>query len=96
MEDGLYLKIAAHADKMADKLRDTLAELGYPMLVDGVTNQVFPILPDTLLENLCKEFSFTEQQRVDETHRAVRFCTSWATTQENMDALCQTLRNFSK
>lgn len=95
MEDGLYLKISAHADKMADKLRSTLNELGYPMLVDGVTNQVFPILPDTLLEALKDEFTFSEQLRVDAEHRAVRFCTSWATTEEAISALCETLKKLS-
>jgi threonine aldolase len=96
MTDNLYFEIAAHAVKLADQLRDTLDELGYSYLVPGVTNQVFPILPDALLEELAKEFVFCEQERVDETHRAVRFCTSWATKQEAMDALCAALRRLSQ
>ena len=93
--DGMYFEIARKADLLADQLRSTLQELGYPLLVEGITNQVFPILPDALLQELAGEFSFTEQQRMDETHRAVRFCTSWATTQEQMDALCRTLKKLS-
>ncbi len=93
-EDNLYFKIAEHANALADQLRNTLKELGYSLLVPGVTNQVFPILPDTLLDGLSENFSFTEQERVDAEHRAVRFCTSWATTQENMDALCASLRDL--
>lgn len=96
LEDGLYLKIAAHADALADKIRATLADLQYPLLVDGVTNQIFPILPDTLLDKLKESFTFSEQERVDETHRAVRFCTSWATTLEAVDALCDALRKLSE
>ena len=95
LEDDLYLKISAHADKMADKLRDTLAQLQYPLLVSGVTNQVFPILPDVLLDKLQEKFTFSEQIRVDETHRAVRFCTSWATSEEAVDALCQEIKNLT-
>ena len=30
----------------------------------------------------------------DENHRAVRFCTSWATKQENVDALCIALEKI--
>ena len=71
--DDLYYKISAHADAMADRLRDTLAEIGAPLLVPGTTNQVFAILPDTLLEELAKTVTFSEQERVSETHRAVRF-----------------------
>ena len=62
--DDLYYKISAHADAMADRLRDTLAEIGAPLLVPGTTNQVFAILPDTLLEELAKTVTFSEQERV--------------------------------
>ena len=96
LENGLYLQIAKHADEMADRIRDTLAMCKYPLLVEGVTNQIFPILPDTLLEKLQEEFTFSEQQRIDRNHRAVRFCTSWATKETEADALCGALINFSK
>jgi threonine aldolase len=46
------------------------------------------------LAELEKEFSFTEQERVDDSHRAVRFCTSWATKPDYVDALCQKLENI--
>lgn len=92
---GLYFDIARRANQLADQLRQTLAELDYPLFVEGTSNQVFAVLPDTLLAELAKEFSFTEQQRVDDTHRAVRFCTSWATTQEQITALCDKLKKLS-
>lgn len=91
LENGLYFDIAAHANHLADQLRATLTQLGYPLLVHNTTNQIFPILPDRLLASLKERFSFEEQERIDSTHRAVRFCTSWATTQENMDLLCNAL-----
>lgn len=95
-ENDLYLTISAHANRQADKIRDALKEIGCPMLVPGTTNQVFPILPDTLLDQLGKEFTFCEMHRVDEKHRAVRFCTSWATKPEDVDALCCALKKLSK
>lgn len=94
--DDLYFRISRHADDMADQIRETLAKLKYPLLVGGVTNQIFPILPDTVLDQLQNNFTFSEQERVDESHRAVRFCTSWATAQEAVDALCRELINLSK
>lgn len=95
LEDNLYLRISDHADKMADMIRETLAELKYPLLVEGTTNQIFPILPDTMLDKLKDNYTFSEQERVDETHRAVRFCTSWATKPESVAALCEELRELS-
>ena len=93
-EDDLYFRLGAYADRLADQLRDTLQDLGCPMLVEGVTNQLFPILPDEVLAELKNEFSFVTMDKMDESHHAVRFCTSWATKQENVDALCETLKRL--
>ena len=95
LEEDLYFKIAAQADALADRIRQCIDELGFPYLVPGITNQIFPIFPDSLLTELAKEFSFTEMGRVDETHRAVRFCTSWATRPDQVDALCAKLRSLA-
>ena len=95
MEDGLYFKLGEHAVKLADQIRDTFDKIGAPYLVPGTTNQIFPILPDKLLDELVKNFMFTEMERVDADHRAVRFCTSWASTSENVDALCKEIERLA-
>ena len=92
MTDGLYFEISRHAVTLADKLRAAFAELGISYLVPGITNQLFPILSDEVLAELGKDFSFSEIERVDEGHRCVRFCTSWATREEHVDALCARLK----
>ncbi len=93
--DNLYFDISIHAIKMADQLRACFDELGVGYLVPGITNQIFPVLSDELLAELAENFMFTEMERVDDSHRCVRFCTSWATKQENMDALCAELKRLS-
>lgn len=94
MTDNLYFEIAGRADRLADRIRQTLNELQIPFLVPGITNQLFPILPDVVLEELAKKYVFCEQARIDETHRAVRFCTSWATKEENVEELCRDLQRL--
>lgn len=94
MDNDLYEQIAAQADRLADRLRATLHALNVPFLVESTTNQLFPILPDTVLEELAKTYVFSEQERVDEAHRAVRFCTSWATRPENVEQLCADLQRL--
>lgn len=96
MQDNLYMELGAYADALADQIRETLNELGASYLVPGVTNQIFPILSDAFLAELEKNFTFNEEKRVDDTHRAVRFCTSWATKAENVDALCAELKRIAK
>ena len=93
-EDNLYFDISAHAVRLADQIRATFDEMGVQYLVPGVTNQIFPILSDDFLAELGKNFMFTEMERVDEHHRCVRFCTSWASTQENVEALCCELKRI--
>ena len=73
-----------------------MEDLSIPFLIPGVTNQLFPILPDGVLEELGKEFTWCEMERVDDTHRCVRFCTSWATKEENVDALCAALERLCR
>lgn len=94
MEDDLYFRISAHADAMADKIRACLAELNITCLVPGITNQIFPILPDSVLNELAKTICFTEMGRYDEHHRTIRFCTSWATPEENVETLIGELRRL--
>jgi len=95
MENGLYFELGQHAVKLADQIRATFDELGVSYLVPGETNQIFPILPDALLDELSEHFMFTEMERVDCAHRAVRICTSWATKQENVDALCSEIKRLA-
>ena len=95
LSDGLYFDISRHANALADRIRATLAELNLPLLVPGTTNQIFAILPDFMLDELSKEFAYNVEKRMDQTHRAVRFCTSWATNTENVDILCQRLTELA-
>ena len=76
------------------KLKEAFIEHGCTFLAESVTNQQFPVFKDTELEELGKDFSFTYQERVDEEHSAVRFCTSWATKEEDVDALIEKIRNL--
>jgi len=95
LEDDLYTRMGKHADSLADQIRHVLQERKIPLLVPGVTNQIFPILPDSVIDQLKREFAFVVMDKIDETHHAVRICTSWATKPENVNALCDALRRLS-
>ena len=86
-EDGLYFELSRHAVAQAMRIRDAFRAKGYSFLVDSPTNQQFPILHNDVLKSLFGKFKFSIWQKVDEEHTAVRFCTSWATTAEAVDAL---------
>ena len=94
--DDLYFKISRHAIEMAHQIRDIFVSAGYPLLFDSPTNQQYPIMPDTELAEIGKSFGYEYWERVDETHSGVRFCASWATTQENVDALREAVNALKK
>jgi len=89
--DGLYFELGRHAVSLAMKLKKAFQKTGYELLIDSPTNQQFVILPDTLLKSLAENFAFEYQQRIDASHSAVRFCTSWATKEEDIDRLITAL-----
>ncbi|MBO5278734.1 MAG: low specificity L-threonine aldolase [Lachnospiraceae bacterium] len=90
-EDNLYMKISSYADRLADKLRAALTAAGYSYLVENQTNQIFPIMSDEKLGQLQDKYCFNYERRIDETHSAVRICTSWATKEEDVEALIKDL-----
>lgn len=87
MSDGLYERTGAREVALAQKLRAAFEAKGWPLMYDSPTNQQFPIVPDAVLDKLAERYTFSDWARTDESHRAVRFCTSWATTERDVDAL---------
>ena len=92
MTDGLYERTARREVELAWRLRRAFEEKGWPLYCDSPTNQQFPIVPDAALEKLAEKYTFSDWARIDETHRAVRFCTSWATKEEDVSALIKDIR----
>jgi len=39
------------------------------------------------MKKLAQKYIFEFELKLDDTHSCVRFCTSWSTTQEEIDAL---------
>ncbi len=84
-EGNRYIEIAAHANRMAQKLQNALEACNLPFFIKTTTNQIFPILPNMLIEKLQKEYAFQVWEAMDETHTAMRFVTSWATEEKEVD-----------
>ena len=89
-----YFTIAKHANIMAMKLKQAFLNAGFSLYRDSYTNQQFPILPDKLIKKLKEEYSFNYWCRIDDHQSAVRFCTSWATKEENVDKFISDLNRL--
>lgn len=85
--NSLYQDISAHAIRLAEKLKASLREKGYAFLFESPTNQQFVILENKQMTQLAKKVQFSVWEPYDATHTVVRFATSWATAEEDVDAL---------
>lgn len=81
-KDDIYFDLAKHANHMAELLKIGISALGYEFLTDSPSNQIFPILPNKLIEKLKGKYSFYVWQEIDSDNSAIRLVTSWATRED--------------
>lgn len=86
LQNGEYFERTKRADELAMQIKTAFERKGLPFWVDSFTNQQFVILSDSQKEALAKGYYFEEEGTVPQG-TVVRFCTSWATTQAEVDAL---------
>ena len=92
--DGLYMEITRKADEYAMQIKAAFAEKNIPSYIESCTNQQFVVLTTAQMEALEKNNIFEFESRIDEDHACVRFCTSWATKQEEIDSLVSDIRRL--
>ena len=85
--NNLYFEISRHAMTMAGQLRQLLLAKGYELYIDSPTNQQYIVLANQVMDELKNHLAFSFWEKIDEDHTAVRFVTSWATEQSDLDAL---------
>ena len=91
--NNLYETIAIDAIKYANKIRQTLIKKGYKFFINSPTNQIFTIIENEKLEILEKKVIFANWEKYDENRTVIRFVTSWSTTEEDVNKLCNILDN---
>ena len=85
--DDTYLKISGNAIRTAEKLKNILRDKGYRFFIDSPTNQIFVILENQKLSELRQNVRLSFWEKFDEEHTVVRFATSWATEDGDIDEL---------
>lgn len=86
-EDGLYWRLARHADECAVALREGLVGAGYDPYLPSSTNQQFFTVPAATADALEEAVGCETFLTLADGRRVVRFVCSWATTQADVAEL---------
>ena len=93
LEDGLYWELAKQANAVAGQLQKGLMDKGYAMANVTTTNQIFPIVPESLLETLDKVCTYEVWCKNPDGTVTVRFVASFASTEADAEGLLVALPN---
>jgi threonine aldolase len=93
--DGLYFDLARHTNGMAQRLSSKISNAGYRFAAETETNQLFPILPNVLIEKLKDHFDFYIWEPYDASSSVIRLVTSWATQEMHVDAFAAKVEEFA-
>ena len=86
LESGEYFEKTKRADELAMQIKQAFKAKNIPFWVENHTNQQFVILTEQQKKTLAQGYYFEEEGETKQG-TIVRFCTSWATTQAEVDTL---------
>jgi threonine aldolase len=98
-KNDLYFELANHANQMACLFNEELKLMGFKFLTHSPSNQIFPILPNKIIEELQKDYSFYIWEEINSNCSAIRLVTSWATEENKVLEFLEklkTLKNILK
>lgn len=93
--DGLYLTITRSAVDLAMRIKEAFASAGIPAYIESFTNQQFVVVTPEQRAKLAENFIFEEEGSLPEDRSIIRFCTSWSSTEEEVEALVKAIGELS-
>ena len=80
---------------MAAQLKQALTEHRWKYFFETPTNQIFVVVENDVLKQLGESVVYSFWEKYDDTHTVIRFATSWATPQEDIDALIRLIETYA-
>lgn len=87
LAEDRYWEISRRAVEQALRIKAAFAAKGCDFRYDSPSNQQFPILIKQQLEQLGEKYVYSLIEKMADGRSVVRFCTSWATREEDVQAL---------
>lgn len=91
--DNLYMELASHALKMAEKIKKGLESKGYEFYYESPTNLQFVIVKNDEVENFIEQSGACFWEEIDDDRTVLRLVTSWATKESDIDYMLSHLPN---
>lgn len=93
--NDLYYSIGETAIRTAMRIRRALEENGYRYYLETPSNQIFIVLDNKRLAKLGEKVSYEFWEKYDDESTIFRLATSWSTTDEEVDALIEVLKEIA-
>ena len=90
-KDNLYQTIGHQALQYAEQIRQSLTRAGFKLVMDNPTNQIFCLVNQQQAKKIAEHIDYSFWEKYDDEHTIIRFVTSWATTQEDIEQFCHIL-----
>ncbi|WP_101772919.1 threonine aldolase family protein [Peptostreptococcus faecalis] len=93
--DNLYIEASKKACEYALRIKNAFEKKGIEFIADSYTNQQFPKLSKKQQKILNDDgITFCTECKIDNENDVVRFCTSWATQEEAVKTLENSINKF--
>ena len=93
-EEGTYFEICKSAVEKAKALDEYLVSKGFVPFIESDSNQLFYSVDKEKTEKLKKLINIEAMDPIDEDHILVRFCVSWSTSDEDIEALKEAVESL--
>lgn len=93
-KEGLYFEITKHACETAARIADAFKAKGFKMYFESPTNQQFVIVNTDQMKKLGEKHIYEYDTKIDDNTHVIRFCTSWSTRDEDVEALISDIMNM--
>jgi len=86
--DDLFYRLAKHEDEAAQYLQNELSKLNISFLAPSPTNQIFPIFPNQVVEQLSKDYLFNVWEKGEE-NTCIRLVTNFNADMDKINGFIQ-------
>lgn len=95
-ENDLFYSLAKQANECAQRMVKVIKDAGFEFYADSPTNQLFPILPNSLADKISEKYAFQVQEKINDETTALRFVTSWACPNHVIDEFINDFKSYTK